>query len=144
MDPWLIARADYYEDLTISSSASIRVIQAAYRVMAQDHHPDSGSNPDAERMMRINIAYDVLSDPRQKQRYDQLYRMHQQRSGEVAAPSPQTAPSRPRDAPASSAPFSRPSDLDPARGAWTDVWSFGVLLIGIFSVLVAVMIMLLT
>jgi hypothetical protein len=32
MDPWLIARADYYEELTISSSASIRVIQAAYRV----------------------------------------------------------------------------------------------------------------
>ena len=30
------------------------------------------------------------------------------------------------------------------RGVWTDVWSFGVLLFGIFSVLVAVMIMLLT
>jgi hypothetical protein len=43
MDPWLIAWADYYEELTISSSASIRVIQAAYRVMAQDHTLTAGA-----------------------------------------------------------------------------------------------------
>jgi hypothetical protein len=143
MDPWLIARADYYEDLTISSSASIRVIQAAYRVMAQDHHPDSGSNPDAERMMRINIAYDVLSDlarssvtisctecissdlakSRRHLRRLLLHGpvMHRHRAHRSVG-----------------RPISTP------RGAWTDVWSFGVLLIGIFSVLVAVMIMLLT
>jgi len=61
-----------YEMLEVSPSASIVVIQAAYRCLAQQNHPDK--NPHAEdagqRMLNINRAYAVLSDPEKRKAYD--------------------------------------------------------------------------
>ena len=62
----------FYETLEVSPRASHCVIRAAYRCLAQRHHPDK--NPDSEdagqRLTSINRAYSVLSDPEKRQDYD--------------------------------------------------------------------------
>ncbi len=65
--------ATLYEILEISPHASSEVIRAAYRCLAQSNHPDKncGSAAAGARQAQINFAYGVLSDPRQRQRYDQ-------------------------------------------------------------------------
>ncbi len=62
-----------YEILEVSPHASAQVIRAAYRCLAQLHHPDknSGSEAASERLAQINFAYGVLSDARKRWRYDQ-------------------------------------------------------------------------
>jgi DnaJ-class molecular chaperone len=61
-----------YETLEVSVHASSVVIKAAYRCLAQRHHPDK--NPDSQeaghRLTHINGAYAVLSDPVKRQEYD--------------------------------------------------------------------------
>jgi curved DNA-binding protein CbpA len=61
-----------YETLEISPCASGGVIRAAYRCLAQAHHPDrSGVSPDlGQRMTDINHAYAVLSDFEKRRKYD--------------------------------------------------------------------------
>lgn len=62
---------DLYELLQVSPRASLAVIQAAYRVLARTYHPDVSASPETARMMRcLNAAYDVLSDPKRRARYD--------------------------------------------------------------------------
>lgn len=62
---------DYYEILQVHPSAEPEVIQAAYRKLAQKYHPDVDPSPEAtEKMKRLNVARDVLSDPEQRRRYD--------------------------------------------------------------------------
>ncbi|MBC7917414.1 MAG: J domain-containing protein [Rhodoferax sp.] len=63
----------FYETLEVSPRASLCVIRAAYRCLAQRHHPDK--NPDSddagERLTTINRAYSVLSDPEKRHDYDE-------------------------------------------------------------------------
>jgi hypothetical protein len=65
---------DLYELLEVSPRASEPVIQAAYRVLARQSHPDTNpelADPAAERRIRqLNAAYEVLSDSRARARYD--------------------------------------------------------------------------
>jgi curved DNA-binding protein len=65
---------DYYQILGISRSASADEIRAAYRKLALKYHPDR--NPDnkqaEEKFKEMNEAYQVLSDPQKRARYDQL------------------------------------------------------------------------
>ncbi|MCA1188761.1 MULTISPECIES: DnaJ C-terminal domain-containing protein [unclassified Saccharopolyspora] len=64
---------DYYEVLGVSRGASQDEIQQAYRKLARRHHPDVNSAPEAEeRFKEINEAYDVLSDPDLRKRYDRF------------------------------------------------------------------------
>jgi molecular chaperone DnaJ len=69
----------FYETLEVSPRASTSVIRAAYRCLAQQHHPDK--NPDCEdagrHLTRINHAYAVLSDPVKRQHYDRHRHMGQ-------------------------------------------------------------------
>jgi molecular chaperone DnaJ len=63
--------ADYYALLEVDRGASPEDIKKAYRRLAREHHPDRNPDPAAlEKMAEINRAYEVLSDPARKERYD--------------------------------------------------------------------------
>jgi curved DNA-binding protein len=65
------ARRDFYDVLGVSRNASQEEIQQAYRRLARQHHPDVNKDPEAEeRFKDISEAYDVLSDPEMRRRYD--------------------------------------------------------------------------
>jgi molecular chaperone DnaJ len=63
--------ADHYEVLGVDRSASSEEIKKAYRKLARELHPDVNPSADAaERFKLVTHAYDVLSDPQQRQQYD--------------------------------------------------------------------------
>ncbi len=64
---------DYYETLGVSREATPEEIQQAYRKLARRYHPDVNKDPAAEeRFKEINDAYQVLSDPKTRGRYDRF------------------------------------------------------------------------
>ncbi len=64
---------DYYETLGVPRNASKDEIQRAYRKLAKQFHPDVNKAPDAEKKFKqASEAYEVLSDPDKRQRYDEL------------------------------------------------------------------------
>jgi len=68
-------KADYYDILGISKSASADDIKKAYRKQALEWHPDKHKdNKEAaeKRFKEINEAYQILSDPQKRQAYDQF------------------------------------------------------------------------
>ena len=61
---------NYFEILGVSENASEEEIKKQYRTLSKKYHPDI--NPDgAEKFKDIAEAYDVLSDPNKKIRYEQ-------------------------------------------------------------------------
>ncbi len=66
-------KRDYYEELGVDRSADADAIKKAYRNLAKKYHPDvNPGNAEAEaRFKAVNEAYEVLSDPEKKARYDQ-------------------------------------------------------------------------
>jgi curved DNA-binding protein len=62
---------DFYEVLGVSRNADQSEIQRAYRKLARQLHPDINKEPGAEeRFKEVSEAYDVLSDPEQRKKYD--------------------------------------------------------------------------
>lgn len=60
---------DYYKTLGVSRNATDEEIKKAYRKLARTSHPDAGG--DEEKFKEINEAYEVLSDKKKRQLYDQ-------------------------------------------------------------------------
>ncbi len=65
---------DYYAVLGVGKTATQKEIKQAFRRLARQYHPDvNPNNKEAEaRFKEINEAYEVLSDPEKRKRYDEL------------------------------------------------------------------------
>ena len=61
---------DYYEALQISRNADDETIHRVYRMMATRLHPDNPRTGDTESFLQLKRAYQVLSDPQQRAKYD--------------------------------------------------------------------------
>jgi hypothetical protein len=77
----------HYDALQLPRGASADDVRAAYRRLAREHHPDR-AGADGAAMTRINQAYEVLSDPERRTRYDhQLdHRPPSRKPGRVVLP----------------------------------------------------------
>lgn len=65
---------DYYETLGVSKTATEDEIKSAFRKLARKHHPDVAKDKKTaeEKFKQINEAYEVLSDPEKRRKYDEL------------------------------------------------------------------------
>jgi len=64
---------DFYSTLGVSKGATKAEIKSAYRKLALEWHPDRNKSPEAEEKFKeINHAYEVLSDDKKRQTYDQI------------------------------------------------------------------------
>ncbi len=77
---------DYYAILGVPPDADEQTIKKAYRKLARQYHPDvnPGDRQVEERFKEINEAYEALSDPERRRKYDHLrdqYQRWQQRGG---------------------------------------------------------------
>ena len=65
---------DYYKILGVQENADQTEIKRIYRQLAKKYHPDAnqGDKQAEERLKEISEAYDVLSNPEKKQKYDQM------------------------------------------------------------------------
>jgi len=67
------SKHDYYETLGVSRAAKEDEIRKTYRKLARKYHPDlnPGDKAAEERFKKVQEAYDILSDPKKRQVYDQ-------------------------------------------------------------------------
>jgi len=68
---------DYYAVLQVSENAESETISRVYRLLARRYHPDNQDSGNDNRFREITEAYNVLSDPEKRARYDVL--AHQSR-----------------------------------------------------------------
>jgi molecular chaperone DnaJ len=68
-----MSKRDYYEVLGVGRDASEAELKKAYRRVAMKHHPDRNpDNKESEDLFKeANEAFEILSDPEKKARYDQ-------------------------------------------------------------------------
>lgn len=61
----------HYDNLKVSRNAPLEVVRAAYRALAQRHHPDVNASPDSARVMKLlNEAWEILGDPKRRAEHD--------------------------------------------------------------------------
>jgi len=84
----------HYEVLQVSRTASADVIEAAWKTLMRQHHPDKKGGS-AERAREINQAHDVLSDSKKRAEYDLSLRptpIHPRRGNPSAYPKAYPSP----------------------------------------------------
>ncbi len=66
-------KQDYYELLGVARKATAKDIRTAFRKLARKYHPDlnPGDKASEEKFKQLQEAYDVLSDTKKRQMYDQ-------------------------------------------------------------------------
>jgi len=64
---------DYYAVLQLDPNAEQLVVTKVYRLLAAYYHPDNKQTGDEEKFKQVLEAYEVLSDPAKRSRYDQSY-----------------------------------------------------------------------
>src|SRR5919197_1507366 len=69
-----MARRDYYQVLGVPKNASDKDLQKAFRKLARQYHPDLNPNDKVAeaKFKEINEAYEVLSDPEKRKKYDRF------------------------------------------------------------------------
>ena len=69
-----MAKRDFYDVLNVTRTASADEIKKAYRKLALQYHPDRnpGNKEAEEKFKEAAEAYEALSDPQKRQRYDQF------------------------------------------------------------------------
>lgn len=67
---------DYYELLQVNQNADLDTIHRVYRFLAQRFHPDNLETGNDARFREILEAYNVISDPERRARYDIAYQRH--------------------------------------------------------------------
>ncbi len=101
-----IPRFDLYAELEVSPTASVEVIEAAYKTLVKRHHPDVSEPDDDHRIKRLNVARDWLVEPTRRRRYDDangiigerratVRKRERVRSAEIRPDAPLTRPSSP-------------------------------------------------
>ena len=87
---------DYYETLGVPRNASETDLKKAFRKLAREFHPDVARDKKKaeEKFKEINEAYEVLSDPAKRKKYDELGANW--KSGSEFRPPPGAPPRKPR------------------------------------------------
>ena len=67
---------DHYETLQISANAEPETIHRVYRLLAQRFHPDNTDTGNADRFRELAEAYEILSDPERRAKYDVVHQQH--------------------------------------------------------------------
>jgi curved DNA-binding protein CbpA len=78
------APVDYYELLQISVTAEPETVHRVYRMLAQRYHPDNAETGNDLRFRQIAEAYQVLSDPQERARYDAVHERQRQERWRLA------------------------------------------------------------
>ncbi|MDW8107662.1 MAG: DnaJ domain-containing protein [Armatimonadota bacterium] len=86
---------NHYEVLGLSMHATQEAIRRRYRELVRQYHPDVNPSPQAKEMfLRIQEAYQVLSDPERRKHYDALLRLQMGEPASVRYSQPRSQPSR--------------------------------------------------
>jgi molecular chaperone DnaJ len=89
-------KTDYYELLGVSRKATAKDIRTAFRKLARKYHPDlnPGDKSSEEKFKQLQEAYDVLSDSKKRQMYDQYGFYSENFQGGAPPPSGDSADAR--------------------------------------------------
>ncbi len=81
---------DYYELLQVSDTAETETINRVYRIFAQRYHPDNKETGNDARFREITEAYQVLSNPEKRARYDATSQQRKKDRWRVVAAGPES------------------------------------------------------
>lgn len=100
---------NHYEVLGLSMHATPEAVRRRYRELVRQYHPDVNPSPEAkERFLRIQEAYQVLSDPERRRHYDALLRLQRGEPPTACYGQPSTSPP-PQSSPSAQGSRSQPN-----------------------------------
>lgn len=67
---------DYYHILQVSPNCDAKKLETAYRRLAKAYHPDHVDTADANKFNEVMEAYKILRNPKFRQEYDTVYKLH--------------------------------------------------------------------